>query len=44
MSLRENANQIMNAALAAAMPDAAVQAALEKAEFSEGRLVLVAAG
>lgn len=44
MSLRENANKIMNAALAAAMPDAAVQAALEKAEFSEGKLILVAAG
>lgn len=44
MSLRENANKIMNAALAAAMPDAAVQAALEKAEFAEGKLILVAAG
>ena len=44
MSLRENANQIMNAALAAAMPDAAVRAALEKVEFSEGKLILVAAG
>ena len=44
MSLRENANKIMNAALAAAMPDAAVQAALEKAKFAEGKLILVAAG
>lgn len=44
MSLRENAKKIMEAALAAAMPDAAVQAALEKAEFAEGKLVLVAAG
>lgn len=44
MSLRENAQKIMDAALAAAMPDAAVQAALEKAEFSEGKLILVAAG
>lgn len=44
MSLRENAKKIMDAALAAAMPDAAVQAALEKAEFAEGKLVLVAAG
>ena len=44
MSLRENANKIMYAALCAAMPDTAVRAALEKADFSEGRLVLVAAG
>ena len=44
MSLRENANKIMSAALCAAMPDTAVRAALEKADFSEGRLVLVAAG
>ena len=44
MSLRENANKIMSAALDAAMPDTAVKAALEKASFSDGRLVLVAAG
>lgn len=44
MSLRENANKIINAALAAAMPDAAVHAALEKAAFSDGKLVLIAAG
>ena len=44
MSLREDANKIMKAALAAAMPDAAVHAALEKAEFSSGKLVLIAAG
>ena len=44
MSLRENAKKIMEAALAAAMPNAAVRAALEKAEFAEGKLVLVAAG
>ena len=44
MSLRENANKIMNAALDAAMPDTAVKAALEKAEFSGGKLVLIAAG
>lgn len=44
MSLRENAKKIMDAALAAAMPNAAVRAALEKAEFAEGKLVLVAAG
>jgi len=34
----------MNAALAAAMPDAAVRAALAEARFSGGKLVLVAAG
>ena len=44
MSLRENANKIMSAALRAAMPDTAVRAALEKSDFSGGRLVLVAAG
>jgi len=44
MSLRENANQIITAALDAAMPDTAVRAALEKAEFSSGKLILVAAG
>ncbi|MBR3973781.1 MAG: glycerate kinase [Oscillospiraceae bacterium] len=44
MSLRENANKIMNAALAAALPDAAVQAALEKAQFSDGKVILIAAG
>ncbi len=44
MSLRENANKIMASALDAAMPDTAVRAALEKANFSQGKLVLVAAG
>lgn len=44
MSLREDANKIMSAALAAAMPDAAVHAALQKAEFADGKLVLIAAG
>ena len=44
MSLREHANQIISAALHAAMPDTAVKAALETADFSQGRLVLVAAG
>lgn len=44
MFLREHANRIIEAALAAAMPDAAVHAALEKADFSKGRLVLIAAG
>ena len=44
MALRENADKIMRAALAAAMPDAAVRAALEKAQFADGRLILIAAG
>lgn len=44
MSLRENADKIISAALAAAMPDAAVGSALEKADFSDGRLILIAAG
>ena len=44
MLLREHANKIIEAALAAAMPDAAVCAALEKVEFADGRLVLIAAG
>lgn len=44
MSLREDANKIIAAALDAAMPDTAVRAALEKADFSSGRLILVAAG
>ncbi len=44
MSLREHANQIISAALHAAMPDTAVKAALETADFSQGRLVLIAAG
>lgn len=44
MSLQENAKKIMAAALNAAMPDTAVRAALEKAEFAPGRVVLIAAG
>lgn len=44
MLLRAHANQIIEAALAAAMPDAAVRTALEKADFPNGKLVLVAAG
>ena len=44
MLLRGHANRIIEAALAAAMPDAAVRAALDKAEFADGRLVLIAAG
>lgn len=44
MFLRENANQIMRAALAAAMPDAAVAAALKEADFGSGRLIVVSVG
>ncbi|MDO5562332.1 MAG: glycerate kinase [Synergistaceae bacterium] len=44
MTLREDANQIMQAALKAALPDTAVQKALAGAKFGPGRLVLVAAG
>ena len=44
MSLRNHAEQIMAAALAAAMPDTAVAKALEEADFGTGRLVLIAAG
>ena len=44
MFLRENANQIMHAALAAAMPDAAVAAALKEADFGSGRLIVVSVG
>ena len=44
MSLREHCDSIITAALAAAQPDTAVQAALEKAEFRNGRLILIAAG
>lgn len=43
-SLREDARKIMDAALAAAMPDAAVKAALEQCSFPEGKLILIAAG
>lgn len=44
MQLREDADRIIKAALAAAMPDAAVHAALENADFTGGKLVLVAVG
>ena len=44
MRLREHANKIIEASLAAAMPDTAVRSALEKADFSDGKLVLIAAG
>ena len=41
--LREHADQIVRAAIAAVQPDAAVQRALKNAEFT-GRVLLVAAG
>lgn len=44
MFLRENANQIMRVALSAAMPDAAVAAALKEADFGSGRLIVVSVG
>lgn len=44
MSLRNHAEQIMTAALDAAMPDTAVAKALAQANFGPGRLVLIAAG
>lgn len=44
MSLRTDAQRIMDAALKAALPDTAVAKALEAARFGPGRLVLVAAG
>ena len=44
MSLRTDAQRIMDAALKAALPDTAVAKALESARFGPGRLVLVAAG
>lgn len=44
MSLRNDADRIISAALDAALPDTAVKKALEKADFGKGRLVLVAAG
>lgn len=44
MTLREDANQIIQAALHAALPDTAVRKALSDASFGPGRLILVAAG
>ena len=42
-SLREQADQIISAAISAVLPDAAVARALERVDFS-GRVILVAAG
>ena len=44
MSLRNHAEQIIQQALAAAMPDEAVRKALNEANFSDGKVVLIAAG
>jgi len=44
MSLREDANKIIRNALVDAMPDAAVKKALKNAHFSEGKIILIAAG
>lgn len=44
MGLRKEANQIIDAALSAAMPDAAVHKALKRATFLQGKLILIAAG
>ena len=44
MTLREQAERIIKAALSAAQPDSAVKKALQNANFSAGKLILVAAG
>jgi len=44
MTMRERADRIVRAALEAAMPDTAVKKALAEASFSEGKLIVVAAG
>lgn len=44
MNIREDADRIMKAALTAALPDTAVQKALETLPAYTGRLILVAAG
>ncbi len=44
MTLRKDADQIMQSALKAAQPDTAVRKALAEADFGSGKLVLVAAG
>lgn len=44
MTLRQDADAIIKAALLAAQPDTAVKKALAEAEFGKGKLVLVAAG
>lgn len=44
MSIKEDARIIIKEAIAQALPDAAVKAALEKAHFGRGKLVLIGAG
>ena len=44
MSLRQDADTIIKAAINAALPDTAVKKALSEASFGTGKLVLVAAG
>ena len=44
MSMRKDAQQIISAAIQAALPDTAVQKALANRSFGSGRLLLVAAG
>ncbi len=44
MTLREDANRIIDAALKAAMPDTAVEKALRDFEIPRGKLILIAAG
>lgn len=44
MDILKDADRIMQAALAAGQPDAAVKAALKGADFGNGRIVLVAIG
>ena len=44
MSTRTDAQQIIQSALAACLPDAAVRRALGGKKFSGGRIYLVAAG
>ncbi len=44
MNLRNDSDRVMQAALAAALPDTAVKKALAGADFGKGRLVLVAVG
>ena len=44
MTLRQDAQSIIDAALKSAMPDTAVQKALREFEAPKGRLVLVSAG
>ncbi|MDO5407673.1 MAG: glycerate kinase [Eubacteriales bacterium] len=44
MDLRKDADQIIQSALQAALPDTAVKKALEHADFGDGKLVLISAG